>query len=157
MTTKCFECGRSPQAGVWVQNPAPDAPEWVLCPECARVHAEARHVPTRICCGQRHFGSRCPDGTEMCHLCWQKFKGSEMAPKDCICKECLRKENEALASKAELLSQPVFEGRDGWYHFDEVWTEPCGPYDSQADAEFFLAAYLDEIEYAHMMWRREAA
>lgn len=35
-------------------------------------------VPTRLCCGQRHFGLVCPDGKVMCCMCFNRFEKSEL-------------------------------------------------------------------------------
>jgi hypothetical protein len=29
--------------------------------------------PTRICCGEPHYGPMCPDGLTMCCLCFERF------------------------------------------------------------------------------------
>ena len=35
-------------------------------------------IPIRLCCGQRHQGSQCPDGKVMCQLCYDRFEVSEL-------------------------------------------------------------------------------
>jgi hypothetical protein len=30
------------------------------------------HVPVRLCCGGRHWGSVCRDNKVMCSLCWER-------------------------------------------------------------------------------------
>lgn len=37
-------------------------------------------VPVRACCGHRHTGPVCPDGTVMCCVCLDRFTRDELAP-----------------------------------------------------------------------------
>lgn len=41
----------------------------------------AASAPVRLCCGQRHFGALCPDGTVMCCLCFGKFSPVNLSKK----------------------------------------------------------------------------
>jgi uncharacterized C2H2 Zn-finger protein len=53
-------------------------------------------APIRLCCGQRHYSTRCPDGQVMCCLCFDRFNISELATEDDhpidICKPCYEKD-----------------------------------------------------------------
>ena len=52
--------------------------------------------PVRVCCGHRHFGVQCPDGTVMCCLCFGKFSITELAVEDGglidVCKPCYQRD-----------------------------------------------------------------
>ena len=39
-------------------------------------------APVRLCCGQRHYGARCPDGTVMCCVCFDKFTDDQLSTDD---------------------------------------------------------------------------
>lgn len=51
--------------------------------------------PTRLCCGQKHYGVQCPDGKVMCCLCFDRFEVKDLTltedgtPED-VCKSCNR-------------------------------------------------------------------
>ena len=55
--------------------------------------------PVKLCCGQRHFGSMCPDGKVMCCICFERVRVEDLnvlpsgKPED-VCKDCARKESE---------------------------------------------------------------
>lgn len=55
-------------------------------------------APVRLCCGQRHNGSVCPDGKVMCCICFERFKEDDLSfdPEDGkkwdVCKACAREE-----------------------------------------------------------------
>lgn len=48
--------------------------------------------PVRPCCGERHFGALCPDGSVMCCLCFNKYPLSAMSEeggvKTDVCPNC---------------------------------------------------------------------
>lgn len=55
--------------------------------------------PTRICCGQKHFGVVCPDGKVMCCVCFyrvsqDKLNTLENGMKEDCCLDCANKEKE---------------------------------------------------------------
>ena len=61
--------------------------------------------PTRLCCGQKHYGPICPDGKIMCCICFGKFDISQLSldkesgfPCD-VCKECKAHEDKIMESK----------------------------------------------------------
>lgn len=63
--------------------------------------------PVRPCCGQRHYGVRCPDGLVMCELCFERVSddvlmGDEHDPslRWDICQPCGFRENLAILFKA---------------------------------------------------------
>lgn len=49
-------------------------------------------APVRLCCGQRHHGSICPDGKVMCANCFRRFDVADLMVEDGetwdVCKEC---------------------------------------------------------------------
>lgn len=45
-------------------------------------------IPTRICCGQKHLGDVCPDGTIMCGICFGKFTAEQWDNEIGCCKVC---------------------------------------------------------------------
>lgn len=56
-------------------------------------------IPTRLCCGQRHWGATCPDGKTMCCLCFGRFALEELMEDESgrkwdVCRECHREEQE---------------------------------------------------------------
>jgi hypothetical protein len=57
--------------------------------------------PVRLCCGQRHRTTACPDGKVMCCLCFSRFAQEELAvdPEDGlkwdICQGCKEDEDAA--------------------------------------------------------------
>lgn len=64
-------------------------------------------IPTRLCCGQKHFGPICPDGKVMCCLCFCCFDISDLhvdlatgKPED-VCKECAHREEVRMGVPAE--------------------------------------------------------
>jgi hypothetical protein len=63
--------------------------------------------PTRLCCGQKHYGPICPDGKVLCCLCFRRFeikdlnKTTEGKPED-VCKECAEAEQQILKSRSSL-------------------------------------------------------
>ena len=56
-------------------------------------------TPVRLCCGQRHFGSVCPDGMVMCCLCFERVSQDKLnvasnGKKEDVCNECAESERE---------------------------------------------------------------
>lgn len=51
-------------------------------------------IPTRLCCGQKHLGDVCPDGTIMCGICFGKFTAEQWDNECGCCKECAIKEKD---------------------------------------------------------------
>jgi hypothetical protein len=56
--------------------------------------------PTRVCCGQPHFGAVCPDGLVMCCICFDRFPIAALAteagqPTD-VCQGCMAAERGAV-------------------------------------------------------------
>lgn len=43
--------------------------------------------PVRICCGQRHWTTQCPDGLTMCCLCFSRFSVEELSTDEEGCKQ----------------------------------------------------------------------
>lgn len=60
--------------------------------------------PTRLCCGQKHYGVVCPDGKVMCCLCFDRFdvKGLNVTedgrPED-VCRECAEEEAKIIEKR----------------------------------------------------------
>lgn len=55
------------------------------------------HIPFRLCCGQQHLGSVCPDGKVMCCLCFTRVAQDELNVKhngklEDVCKTCAEAE-----------------------------------------------------------------
>lgn len=56
--------------------------------------------PVRLCCGQRHLGSECPDGSVMCCMCYDRVRRDQLNRlpdgqlEDC-CRECAEAERKA--------------------------------------------------------------
>jgi len=54
-------------------------------------------TPVRLCCGERHWGSICPDGKVMCCICFRRVERWELNVKDGkkedVCKTCAAKES----------------------------------------------------------------
>lgn len=53
--------------------------------------------PTRLCCGQKHFGPVCPDGKVMCILCFERVELKDLneledGQKEDVCKACADEE-----------------------------------------------------------------
>lgn len=75
--------------------------------------------PTRLCCGQRHYGVQCPDGKVMCCLCFDRFEVAGLSLDDGdpidVCKECAAGERGALARRNEQgPPDPVTPSGHGW-------------------------------------------
>lgn len=55
-------------------------------------HSAEIDAPVRICCGQRHYGSVCPDGKVMCCACFDRFDPADLMVEDGntynVCKGC---------------------------------------------------------------------
>lgn len=56
--------------------------------------------PVRLCCGERHYGARCPDGRVMCSHCFERFPDDELMRDEHdrskrwdVCLECGYREN----------------------------------------------------------------
>lgn len=50
-------------------------------------------IPVRLCCGQRHTGSVCPDGKVMCCICFELFEVEDLNTaasgiKEDVCIKC---------------------------------------------------------------------
>lgn len=46
-------------------------------------------IPTRLCCGQKHLGDLCPDGTTMCCSCFEKVTLDNFDMEEGVCKSCV--------------------------------------------------------------------
>lgn len=68
--------------------------------------AEVVSPPIRVCCGQPHFGSVCPDGRVMCQLCFSRFPLDDLAVDDGdtidVCAPCYEQEQEAIRRLREM-------------------------------------------------------
>lgn len=64
--------------------------------EVAAPRGPAVTPPVRLCCGQAHYGTICPDGLVMCCLCFNRFPVEELAVDDGyftdVCQLCWAKE-----------------------------------------------------------------
>lgn len=52
-------------------------------------------IPTRLCCGQKHWNIECPDGLVMCCICFKRFETYKLNQiSNCqyedVCKECAK-------------------------------------------------------------------
>lgn len=70
------------------------------------VESTMNEVPVRLCCMERHWGVRCPDGKVMCCLCFDRFDVGELSrtpegdPVD-VCIACASSERGPLPVDAE--------------------------------------------------------
>ncbi len=46
--------------------------------------------PVRLCCGERHTGVVCPNGTVMCCVCFKSFLPTASTRYD-VCPECVER------------------------------------------------------------------
>lgn len=56
--------------------------------------------PTRLCCGQPHWGVQCLDGLVMCCLCFDRFPLKKLSREDGVlvdvCLNCAAREGRGL-------------------------------------------------------------
>jgi len=55
-------------------------------------------APTRLCCGQKHYGPVCPDGKVQCCLCFERVAQDKLhalpnGQLEDVCQVCADKEN----------------------------------------------------------------
>jgi len=58
-----------------------------------------KEAPVRLCCGQRHWGSICPDNKVMCCLCFRRTSLEQLntlpnGKKEDVCLSCAAKEKQ---------------------------------------------------------------
>ncbi len=63
-------------------------------------------TPVRLCCGQRHWTTQCPDGKVMCCLCFSRFEVEELhidgdGEREDVCEPCAQREEEVRRRLAE--------------------------------------------------------
>jgi hypothetical protein len=46
---------------------------------------------------------------------------------------------------AENDGDPVYKNQEGFWFYNEVWIECCGPYDTEADARIALGEYAKTL------------
>jgi hypothetical protein len=64
-------------------------------------------APVRLCCGQRHSGTMCPDGLVMCCLCFERFPVEKLNHIDPdtienLCLSCAKREAQHLPIGPEV-------------------------------------------------------
>jgi hypothetical protein len=67
---------------------------------------DVREPPVKLCCGQRHWTIRCPDGLVMCELCYDRFQEADLQPVEDdptarwnICKPCWEHDQAQVEAK----------------------------------------------------------
>ena len=45
-----------------------------------------------------------------------------------------------------MAKDPVFKKAGKWYHWDEVWTDPYGPFDTEEEAREGLECLYESLE-----------